>query len=215
MGPKGMDRREFIKAAGAVAAAAWVWDGDRMVLAQDYAGYPDDAFSRPFHDHIPCFETLGGISPAGSIHTRAALYRTSRHPSGPVERVEVGHRIELTEWDGAPATRWIIQPVHADNAWLRIPLWIRRRPDAISLKAELRGPLQATLSADITELPWPAEPELNAAAWQIGPSHTLRPQMDTELRFALDEVTVRGDEEPDRRTPRWPTNSVVLRLEGL
>lgn len=210
-----MDRREFIRTAGLVASTVWVWNGSRMVLAADGDRYPDDAFSRPAVDYIPCFETLAGISPAGGTHTRAALYRRSIHRSGPVERVEVGHRIELTEWNGGPATQWILEPEHVDNGWMRVPLWLRRAPEAITLRIQLSGPTAATVSADITELPWPAKPELDAAAWQVGESRVVYPRAPAELRFDFKDASPRPGQELNRAAPRWPVNLLVLRLEGL
>jgi len=210
-----MHRRDFIKTTGLMASAAWLWDGGQFVLADEAARYPDDAFSRPAVDHIPCFETLAGISPAGSIHTRAALYRRTIHRSGPVERVEVGNRIELAPWEGGQATRWILEPIHIDNGWMRVPLWLRRAPEAIAVRVRVDGPSGTTLSADITELPWPALPELDAAAWQVGATQRLRPGVVEEVRFDLAEATLRPGQEVDREAPRWPANSLTLRLEGL
>ncbi len=209
-----MSRREFVAGATAGSAAAWLALRVGGARAQDAHGpvYPDLAFSRPPVDRAPVFETLVGVSPMGSIHTRAATFASRQVGEPPSRRVEVDNTLRPRR-DGGPGAEWAFTPTETEIAGLQVSLWLRRAPSHITLEVANDSGLPVRVSSQIHELQWPADPATKSHAWLLGPGQSVAAGDTAVLTFPIAEATAEGAETG--RAIRWPTMAFFLVLDGL
>jgi len=210
-------RRNFIKGAaltsGLALAAGRRATADLQPPPDRPPKYPDDSFSRPVADRWPTFATLAGLSPGGSVHTRAALFRTRPGEGPPPHRLGIDNTLELAEVDGATVTRWRLTPVNTEVASLHIDERIRRRPTALSFRARNLSDRPMQVAVDLPETPWTPGRESRSLPWRLGPPQTLASREDRELRFDIGDAYWPGRTEPAE--PQWPTGAVDVSFAGL
>lgn len=193
-------RREVLAATAGMALAPALATGGPQDPSPLAPVYPDDAFSRPQHDPRHAFRTLDGVGAHMDVVNRAEAFDFND--------LRLEGRFPTT------TTLWRFQTRSGNLNALTINDFIRRVPEAVTLRVTNRSTHPVRMGMQLHEMVWRNVPENTASVWNLGGAQPVAPGEVATLRFSVGDATKQSGLEP-RTAIRCPVSALVLLATDL